>query len=140
MSDWRDKPCKEWPSGLHKMGYGQRQYKGKNWLAHRAAWDEEIGPIPNGLQVLHRCDNRPCCEITHLFLGTLADNMRDMVAKGRQSRGERVPQHKLTSCDVEDIRRTYAAGGMTQKALAAHYGVDPSNISRVVNRKQWTHV
>jgi predicted XRE-type DNA-binding protein len=140
MSDWRDKPCKEWPHGLHIAGYGQRQYKGTTWLAHRAAWDERVGPIPNGLQVLHRCDNRPCHEITHLFLGTMADNMMDKVAKGRQARGEKVRNHKLTARQVEEIRSQYATGSFTQKALAARYGIDRSNVSRLVHRKQWGHV
>lgn len=140
MSDWRDTPCKEWPHGLANTGYGQRQYKGRTWLAHRAAWDEHIGPIPDGLQVLHRCDNRPCHEIAHLFLGTMADNMRDKVAKGRQARGEKVFHHKLTAREVQIIRQQYASGGVTQKALAQQYGVHPSAISRAVHRKHWAHV
>ncbi|MGW5175919.1 HNH endonuclease [Streptomyces sp. NPDC004082] len=126
--------------GLANTGYGQRQYKGRTWLAHRAAWDENVGSIPDGMQVLHHCDNRPCHEIAHLFLGTLADNMRDMVSKGKQSRGENVPQHKLTAEQVALIRKLHATGSVSQKSLAKQYGVDPSNISRIVRRKQWTHV
>ncbi len=121
------------------MGYGQRQYKAATWLAHRAAWDEEVGQIPPGLQVLHRCDNRPCHEVAHLFLGTLQDNMRDMVEKDRQIKGSRHPSSKLDEDRVLRIRRLHAAG-VPPAVIAAEYGVHRSNISYIVNRKTWAHV
>jgi len=139
MSDWRDVPCKEWQDARDRHGYGARRYKGKKWAAHRAQWDEEVGPIPAGLHVLHRCDNPPCHEVRHLFLGTAQDNMRDKVSKRRQQRGERVPQHKLTEQQVGAIRRRYAAGHVTQQQLADEYGIARSSVSRIVSRKQWAH-
>lgn len=79
-------PCNEFPR-VRGDGYGVRYYKGKSWAAHRAEWDEKVGPIPEGIFVLHHCDNKPCREIKHLFLGTHQDNMDDKVRKGRQSQG-----------------------------------------------------
>lgn len=80
-------PCWEWTGGLNGHGYGNLKVDGNTDTAHRVAWELGVGPIPNGLYVLHHCDNRPCVNYErHLFLGTHADNMRDAVAKGRFSR------------------------------------------------------
>lgn len=84
--DWQDYPCKIWTKSIGSHGYGQKSVGGRRGsvlLAHRLAWEEKHGPIPDGLFVLHHCDNRACCEEKHLFLGTQADNMRDMTEKGR---------------------------------------------------------
>ena len=74
-----------WPylQSLDKDGYGQFYYHRKNWRAHRLAWHFANGPIPVGQQVLHRCDNPRCCRPEHLWLGTVGDNVRDMMLKGR---------------------------------------------------------
>lgn len=76
-------PCLEWQASRNRKGYGQVRYDGKNDGAHRVAWVLEHGPIPDGLYILHRCDNPPCVAVEHLFLGTAADNMADKMAKGR---------------------------------------------------------
>ena len=77
-------PCSEWTGATDDDGYGRRRWRGKVRKAHRVAWEIAYGPIPEGAKVLHRCDNPPCIEPTHLFLGTQADNVADMIAKGRQ--------------------------------------------------------
>jgi len=82
-----------WPWTAARFGpesYGAfwKAGKGTNEGAHRRAWEAANGPIPDDLCVLHRCDNRPCCNPAHLFLGTYLDNVRDMIAKGRDSRGD----------------------------------------------------
>jgi hypothetical protein len=85
---WHEVPCDEWPGArTGRSGYGEICAKGKIRYAHRAAWEEANGPIPPGMFVLHRCDNPPCREPRHLFIGTQRDNMRDMVAKGRHRGG-----------------------------------------------------
>jgi len=96
------------------------------------------GPIPDGMQVLHRCDNPPCCNPAHLFLGTQADNIADMIAKRRGGAvsGEAHYRAKLTADQVSAIRARYAAGE-TQVALAREFGVSQTNISRIVRGTTW---
>lgn len=102
--------------------------------AHVFAWRLSHGPIPEGLCVLHRCDNRACVNPDHLFLGTRADNMHDM---WRKKRGRwRVPP-KLTPRTVGEIRARYAAGGVTQQSLANEFGVSQMTISNVIARRTW---
>lgn len=82
--------CLEWQgSRIKGDGHGNIYVSGKATLAHRLAWELENGPIPDGMLVCHRCDNPPCCDVTHLFLGTYADNARDMVAKRRHMNNRR---------------------------------------------------
>jgi len=74
--------CWTWTGARNRKGYGEIGAKGRVQKAHRIAWELTYGPIPEGLDVLHHCDNPPCCRPDHLFLGTDADNMADMMAKG----------------------------------------------------------
>ena len=118
--------------GLIHEGQRPKRYK---VLAHRRSWELSVGPIPKGKCVLHKCDNPGCVRPGHLFLGTQADNMHDMKAKGRQARGAKLPQTKLSDEAVNAIRALYNAGE-PQAVLAKEYGVSQSAISMVVNRKR----
>lgn len=97
------------------------------------------GPIPNNLCCLHRCDNRPCVNPSHIFLGTKGDNARDMVSKGRSLLGERNHKARLTAKDVKRIRELHAQG-VSETALAKIFHVSQAHISTIVLRKQWCHI
>ena len=135
-----DTGCLEYMGARVAFGYGAirgRRDDG-SWTmlkAHRAAWTLTNGPIPEGMYVCHRCDNPPCVNVEHLFLGDDADNMADKCAKGRQSREFDFPHTKLSDAQVTDIRTEYAAGGISQYALGRKYGVSQSHVSFMVNGK-----
>jgi hypothetical protein len=112
---------------------------GKMFLAHRVAWELVNGPIPEGLCVLHHCDNPPCVNVEHLFLGTLADNNADKVAKGRQAKGSAIARAKLTESDIPEIRRLLAVG-VLQSEIGRRYGVGHRLISKINLGKRWGHV
>ena len=88
--------CLEW-TGAHSHGYGVLTAGGKNIYTHRLAWQIVNGPIPKGMFICHTCDNPPCCDPEHLWLGTNADNTADKVAKGRQGINARA-QSRKTHC------------------------------------------
>ncbi len=129
--------CWEWQVGLFSNGYGNFNIGGKHKPASRVAWELTYGAIPDGLWILHTCDNRKCCNPRHLFLGTSNDNTQDMVKKGRQARGEKHSSHKLTLEQVRYIRERYAAGGISQSELARQMGVTPSTAWHIVHGKTW---
>jgi DNA-binding CsgD family transcriptional regulator len=112
---------------LDTPGYGVVSIGGRPVRASRAAWEEAHGPIPTGLQVLHKCDMRCCVNPGHLFLGTHADNMADMAKKGRcpSLRGERHPQAKLSDAQ----RLAILADSRPQSEIARSFGIGQSMVS-----------
>ena len=139
--------CWVWTAATTNGGYGVIRDTGRNGKiirAHRLSWELHNGPIPAGIEVCHRCDNPPCVNPAHLFLGTHQDNVTDTVNKGRASgggpRGSLHHQAKLTEAQVLDIRAVYAAGTVSQRQLAREYGVDRGTIRFIVRREHWTHI
>jgi hypothetical protein len=133
--------CIEWMGAKLGRGYGSIKRDGATFGAHRLAWELKHGPAPEGMNVLHSCDNPPCCNEEHLFLGTDQDNADDKVAKGRQFRpqGEKHYRAKLTDKDVLAIRQLSTAG-KSLSFLAAEFGVSVSTISLIRTRKIWSHL
>jgi hypothetical protein len=135
--------CMLWPFYANKQGYGTLTLlspSGKRGpvFAHRLAYKIVHGewPMPKGL---HRCDNPKCFNPRHIFPGTPRDNSDDMVAKGRQAKGEYTGLSKLTDELVEQARREYA-GGLTSKQLAARYGVSVNVMCAALSGETWKHV
>lgn len=131
--------CWLWTGGLVKKRYGNFQLPEQQWLAHRFAWTLVFGEIPDGLCVCHRCDNPPCVNPDHLFLGTHTDNMRDCIAKGRMAHGERVGGAKLTPQKVRQMRGLYDTGTSVAR-LSRMFGVVSGTVCYVVHRRHWKHV
>lgn len=102
--------CMVWSGLLDRNGYGTLRFRGRNWFAHRLSWTYANGDIPDGMLVLHRCDNPPCIRPDHLFIGTQADNIADAQAKGRLATGERGLVCKRGHAKAVHYRR-YPAGG-----------------------------
>ena len=137
--------CWNWTASRFWHGYGcfgvKEGEKYKTRYAHRVAYEEVVGPIPDGLFVLHKCDNRGCVRPDHLFLGTQLDNMRDCSRKGRKPGvprfGEQNPQSKLTADDVKEIRRI--GKSMSQQKIANMFGVSQTLIGLILRGKSWSH-
>lgn len=145
--------CWLWNGPRDKNGYGRISAAGTKQptlRAHRVAWELKNGAIPAGLLVLHRCDNPPCVNPAHLFLGTTADNNADMMKKGRHvsgpaldpskmARGSAHGLAKLTEDAVRYIREA-AEHGAPATILCLRFGVSPDAVRRVITRKTWRHV
>ncbi len=123
--------CWPWRAGRHKQGYGRFTPPGGPLsLAHRVACELAHGPAPTGIDALHACDNPPCCNPAHLRWATHAENMRDMLRRGRSGRAV------LAAADVLAIRSA-AASGVQQRMLAAAFNVSPGTICNIVNQQTW---
>lgn len=159
--------CWEW-SGFCQP-YGQFWFRGANHGAHRIAFLKKMGHVPGQHEVCHKCDNPRCVRQSHLFLGKHQDNSDDAKNKGRlatgdrsgarlhpesyprgdahpfrvnpecHARGERVNTAKLTPRQVRRIRKL-ASSGSPCTSLARKYGVDKSNICRIIRRESWRHL
>lgn len=135
--------CWLWTGAVKELGYGVMGRGGRKdgiVKAHRASWEIHNGPIPDGMAVCHKCDVPSCVNPDHLFLGTLSDNMRDCVAKGRlrtpDNRGERAGWAKLNADAVRDIRTRAHTG----KSYALKYGVSKSTVFAVWSGNNWASV
>lgn len=143
----KTKGCWNWSAATFHHGYGcfgvkVADGKYKTRYAHRLAYEELVGPIVDGLFVLHKCDNRRCVNPEHLFLGTQVDNMRDCSAKGRKPGkrlfGEENYAAKLSDAKIKIIR--YVGKSLSQQRLGDVFGVSQTMIGCVLRGKSWPHV
>jgi hypothetical protein len=135
-------PCWEWTGTIGASGYGRIMYSRKVIQAHRLSWIVHNGKIPKGLWVLHKCNNRCCCNPNHLYVGTPKDNYLDMIVAGRDGRpkGQEHGMAKLTNKDVLFIRANFVPRKPGNRFFADKYGVHPSLINLIVHRKIWKNV
>ena len=124
--------CWVWQLYCMPKGYGQVTVKGKKWLAHRYAYFLAHGEIPDDLQVLHSCDNRPCCNPAHLSTGTNLDNVIDMMEKRRHRYGETHHNAKLSDADVAFI----LTSDRDALELSEMFGIHRSYVYKL--RNGWT--
>lgn len=128
--------CWVWQGSRGTKGYGETSFAGKRMSAHRLSWMIHHGPIADGLYVLHKCDNRPCANPEHLFLGTAKDNAADAMKKGRFILGTRQHASKLTAEKVREIRERRKRGE-TAGSLGREFSVTTVTISQICLRKRW---
>lgn len=131
--------CWEWCGSRREDGYGFFLVDGQTTSPARFAWEAINGLIPDGLNACHYCDNPPCCNPQHLFLGTQAENLADRNSKGRHAYGIRNGAAKLSDTTVRQARERHAQG-WTFRTLAKEYGVDHRAIERAVKGETWKHV
>ncbi len=129
--------CWEYSGAKARWGYGIFSMGGKLIAAHRYAWILAHGEIPEGMIVCHHCDNPPCCNPNHLFIGTHKDNSDDMMGKGRNK--YRPDITKLTAPQVLEIRRLYGSGEKITH-LASSFGVSTMQVHRIVTGRAWRHL
>ena len=137
--------CWVWRGNTNGRGYGVITFGGRRIGTHRLSWIFAHGPIPDGLCVMHKCDNRPCVNPNHIILGTLSENTKDMWRKGRQSKGHKFPPRHGELCGhakltTERVREIRARPDLGDVYFADQYGVSTSTIRAVRTGQNWAHI
>jgi hypothetical protein len=148
--------CWLWRGLCLSKGHGHLSFNGSRNYAHRVSWILHYGEIPFGSCVLHKCDNPPCVNPKHLFLGSRADNARDAASKGRMRapkaeahwtrqfphrvlRGELHGRTRLSPSVVSEVR-LLAREGLSQRAIAARFGIGRNHVFRIIHKQSWAHI
>lgn len=135
--------CWPWTGAISKNGYGSFKLNRVALTTSRVAWEAATGVSAGKNMVLHKCDNRPCCNPSHLYLGDVRQNSRDMVERGRGRNGVVIgssnPRAKLNEADIVRIRGMIADGQLNT-VIAAKFGVSHQMISKIRQGHFWKHV
>lgn len=127
--------CWLWLAQIDKDGYGKFKLNSRTLVAaHRVSYGGLVAPIPDGCFVCHKCDNPPCVNPDHLFVGTVKDNVRDMFSKGR---GKRNPPTKITATDAASIRKDFAGGAM-KADLTNQFGISRAHLNGILAGRKWS--
>lgn len=140
--------CWLWKASVNTQGYGQIMIDKKPRGSHRVSWELAHGSIPNNLWVLHKCDNPPCVNPDHLYLGTAKDNADDMISRNRQNNvrpknpaiGSRHGRSKLIESEVIEIRNRYKTKNISQRKLAKEFNISQAAILSIIHRRGWRHI
>lgn len=136
-------PCWPWTGGVLKSGgYGQMNINHKMWRCHRLSWIIANGPIPDGMTVCHKCDNPPCVNPSHLWLGTHQDNTTDMIQKGREKHpsGEAHNSSKLTEANVYSLKKLWITGEFPKAHLGRIFNIDRGHVGMIIKGTLWKTV
>lgn len=131
--------CIVWSKGASGSGYGAARIGGKQVGAHRLVWESAFGPIPDGMVVCHRCDNKRCVNPAHLFLGTQAENIRDAMSKGRMPKGSQNGNARLNEWSAVGILARLLQR-QPQRAVAQEFSTTQANISSIWRGLSWSHL
>jgi len=139
--DIKDNGCWEWNRAKHRQGYGHFPYKRKLMLAHRASWIIFNGKLDNDICVCHRCDNPPCVNPNHLFLGTTKENIHDCIKKGKFTRciGSDKPNTNLDDITVKEIIRM-RKDGCKYVEIQRITGATKGQIQAILHNRTWKHI
>lgn len=133
----KDDGC--WECISHSISTSQRYpqiYRGIKTRIHRYIYEITKGQIPIDMVVMHKCDNVLCINPDHLKLGSQVENLKDMIEKGRDAKGSKLPQSKVTEDDVRKIRKDKR----TLKEISNQYGISQSSVSMIKSKRTWRHV
>lgn len=131
--------CKNWPMGISKTGYGVYSIGNFTYSVTRLLYNTiKDGLYQDRLVVRHKCDNRSCCNIDHLEIGTQSQNLMDASKRGRLLFGDKNKMSRLTESQVMEIRSIYPTKSTVE--LAKIYGTAPGNIRDAINGKTWKHL
>ena len=133
--------CHIWTRKLDNFGYGRTRYNGKMQRLHRIIWIINHGGIPEGLQINHKCNNRACYNIEHLYAGTQKENMADKYRSGstNHAKGEKSSASVLTENEVLRIKRLLSEGMKTTQ-IAKEFGVARGTINHIKSGRSWSHL
>ena len=129
--------CWEWLGGINKDGYGKFKIGGATILAHRMSYELAVGEIPPMHFVCHTCNNPSCVNPVHLWIGTVSDNNRDAIAKGRQLIRNNA---KIDVKTVKAIRQEYKEKHTSHRKLAEKFNISKAQITRILNNQSWTWI
>lgn len=132
--------CWFWIGGSNEHRYGVFWFRNRLHKAHRVSWIIHNGEIPDGMDILHKCDNPPCVRPDHLFVGDAKINGLDAASKHRTPQGERHWNSKLTAEQVLEIRANYVKWAKNQSAVAAKYGISVITLRNIVYNRHWRHL